>query len=127
MLKVLNSQLIAMLMWLAPMQILTQAHSENLLPVLLKELTSYENKYEETHERSRVILGLNSLLALPQKPPEIMFKMPDIFKMNLKLIRKNAEERVDGEDNDKWEDDGFDAENEEENLQFESDDEDFWE
>ena len=29
-----------------------------------------------------------------------MPKMPDIFKINLKLIRKNAEERVAGEDND---------------------------
>ena len=51
--------------WLAPTQTLTLAHKDNLLTVLLRELTNYEPKYEEVHERSRTILGLNALLALP--------------------------------------------------------------
>ena len=65
MLRVLNSQLLAMLLWVAPKHVLTLAHKDSLLPTLLRELTNYENKYEESHERARVILGLNSLLALP--------------------------------------------------------------
>ncbi len=54
----------------------------------------YESKYELEHERARVILGLNSLLLLPEKPVEIMTKIPDIFRVLLKLVKKNAEERL---------------------------------
>ncbi len=45
MLKVLNSQLMAMLLWVAPVQILTIAHKQNLLNQLLREVTIYESKY----------------------------------------------------------------------------------
>jgi hypothetical protein len=46
------------------------------------------------HERARVILGLNTLLCLPEKPTEIMSFIPDAFKSILRLVRKNAEERI---------------------------------
>jgi hypothetical protein len=68
MLKVLNSQLMAMLLWVAPVQVLTLAHKQNHLSQLLREVTIYESKYEQEHERARVILGLSSLLSLPEKP-----------------------------------------------------------
>ena len=45
MLKVLNSQLLAMLLWVAPVQILTLAHKQNLLTQFLKEVIVYESKY----------------------------------------------------------------------------------
>lgn len=95
MIKSLTSQLLGMLLWLAPTHVLTLAHHDNLVPVLLKELVSYHHKYEMEHERARVILGLNSLLALPEKPPQIMEKMPEIFKTAIALVKKNAEERID--------------------------------
>lgn len=41
MLKILNSQLIALLLWICPTQILTLAHNQKMLPALLKEITSY--------------------------------------------------------------------------------------
>jgi hypothetical protein len=68
MLKVLNSQLIGMLIWVAPIQVLTLAHKQNVLPSILREITIYESKYEMEHERARMILGLNTLLLLPEKP-----------------------------------------------------------
>jgi hypothetical protein len=76
-----------------------------------------------------VILGLNSLLALPQKPQEIMQKMPELFKTAMMLVKKNAEERIDDEDmNGKGEKDSDDDEDDDlENYNFDSDDEDFWE
>ena len=91
MLKVLNSQLLALLLWTAPIQKLTIAHKQNMLPTLLKEITIYESKYEQEHERARIILGINSLLLLPEKPAEILAKIPDLFKTNLKLVKKNAD------------------------------------
>lgn len=68
MMKSLTSQLIGMLIWLAPTQVLTLAHKDKILETYLKELIGYHNKYEMEHERARVILGLNSLLLLPEKP-----------------------------------------------------------
>jgi hypothetical protein len=127
--KSLTSQLIGLLLWLAPTQALTLAHKDNLLDTFLKELVSYHAKYELEHERARVILGLNSLLALPQKPQEIMQKMPELFKTAMMLVKKNAEERIDDEDmNGKGEKDSDDDEDDDlENYNFDSDDEDFWE
>lgn len=40
-LKILNSQLIGMLLWIAPIQILTVAHKQNWLTTLLHEVTVY--------------------------------------------------------------------------------------
>ncbi len=91
MMKALTSQLIGMLLWLAPTLTLTLAHRDGLLPTFLKELVSYHAKYEMEHERARVILGLNSLLLLPEKPQEIMEKIPEIFKTAIVLVKKNAE------------------------------------
>ena len=65
MMKALTSQLIGMLLWLAPTNTLNLAHRDNLLQTFLKELISYQNKYEMEHERARVIFGLNTLLGLP--------------------------------------------------------------
>jgi len=64
MIKVLTSQLLGILIWSSPTQILTLAHRDKLLPNLFKELTIYDAKYEMEHERARVILGLNALLCL---------------------------------------------------------------
>ena len=50
------------------------------------------------HERVRVILGLNSLLALPEKPQIIMEKIPELFKTVIILVKKNAEERIEEEE-----------------------------
>jgi hypothetical protein len=93
--KSLTSQLIGMLLWLAPTHVLTLAHKDKILETFLKELVGYYNKYEMEHERARVILGINSLLLLPQKPQEIMGKMPELFKTAIFLVKKNAEERCD--------------------------------
>jgi hypothetical protein len=49
------------------------------------------------HERARVILGFNALLSLPEKPTEIMPFIPDLFKSLLRLVKKNAEERIEEE------------------------------
>lgn len=91
MMKSLTSQLIGMLLWLAPTQVLTLAHKDKLLETFLKELIGYHNKYEMEHERARVILGLNSLLLLPEKPNEILEKMPELFKTAIALVKKNAD------------------------------------
>jgi len=61
----MNSQLLGLLLWNAPTQVLTLAHGQQMLANLLKEVCGYESKYELQHERARVILGLNTLLALP--------------------------------------------------------------
>lgn len=66
--KSLTSQLIGLLLWVAPTQVLTLAHKDNILEVILKEIISEKSKYEMEHERARVLLGLNSLLSLVEKP-----------------------------------------------------------
>jgi hypothetical protein len=71
------------------------AHKDKILETFLKEMVGYYNKYEMEHERARVILGINSLLLLPEKPQEIMGKMPELFKTAIFLVKKNAEERCD--------------------------------
>ena len=128
MLKVLNSQLLALLLWTAPIQTLTNAHKQNMLPALLKEITVYESKYEQEHERARVILGINSLLLLPEKPAEILAKVPELFRANLKLVRKNADERLeyDPTSGNILEDDGEEEEDPEE-IEFDDEDDEFWE
>ena len=98
MMKSLTSQLVGMLLWLAPTQVLTLAHNDNNLDNMLKEVITHQNKYELEHERARVILGINSLLLLPEKPPTIMQKMPELFKTAMVLVKKNAEERIDEEE-----------------------------
>ena len=49
MMKALTSQLIGLLLWLAPTVVLTLAHRDGLLSVFLKELVSYHSKYEMEH------------------------------------------------------------------------------
>lgn len=124
MLKVLNSQLLAMLLWVAPVQILTLAHKQNLLTQFLKEVIVYESKYTQEQERARSILGLSTLIALPEKPQEILEKMPDIFKTVLKLVRKSAEDRLDYDPNAHYEDDEEEEESDE--FDFAEDDDEFW-
>lgn len=94
MIKLLTSQLLGLLVWATPKLALTLAHRDQQLDRLLKELTGYESKYEMEHERARTILGLNTLLALPEKPAELLAHLPDIFKTAVKLVRKNAEDRI---------------------------------
>ncbi len=57
MLKALNSQLLAMLLYAAPEKIIQIIVAENYLEVFLKELLGYEARFEESHERQRSILG----------------------------------------------------------------------
>ena len=57
----------------------------------MKELIVYEPKYEEEHERQRVILGLSTLMKHPEKPQFVLNVFPDLFKTLIKLIKKNAE------------------------------------
>ena len=94
MMKMLTSQLIGLLLWVAPTIALNLAHRDNILSVYLKQLVSYHSKYEMEHERARVILGINSILLLPEKPQEIMEKLPEMFKTVVILVKKNAEQRV---------------------------------
>lgn len=49
MLRILNSQLLALLIWAAPTQVLSHAHSKTMLATMLKEVISYEPKYEMEH------------------------------------------------------------------------------
>jgi hypothetical protein len=51
--------------------------------------------------------------------------MPDIFKTVLKLVRKNAEDRLDYDPNAHYEDDEDDEDPEE--FEFDEDDDEFWE
>ena len=60
--KVVNSQLLGLLCWVAPVQILNIAFNNKILPIVIRELTSYTSKYEYDHERCRVILGINAIL-----------------------------------------------------------------
>lgn len=46
MIKILNSQMLGLLLWCSPTQLLTLAHRDQSLPILFKELVSYESKYE---------------------------------------------------------------------------------
>ena len=94
MMRALTSQLIAMLLWLAPAAALSLAHRDGLLATFLKELVGYHTKFEMEHERARLLLGINTLLLLPQKPQEVMETMPELFKTAILLVKKNAEERV---------------------------------
>ena len=57
----------------------------------MKELIMYEAKYEEEHERQRVILGLSSLMKHPDKPQCVISVFPELFKTLIKLIKKNAD------------------------------------
>lgn len=67
-LKVQNSQLLGLLFWVAPRQIIDLAHRQNLIHLVLREITSYDKRYQTKYENARVILGLNSLLLLPDRP-----------------------------------------------------------
>lgn len=46
MLKIINSQLLGLLVWICPTHVLSLAHKDNLLPVLLRQLVSYQSKYQ---------------------------------------------------------------------------------
>ena len=59
--------------------------------IFMKELIMYEAKYEEKHERQRVILGLSSLMKHPDKPQCVISVFPELFKTLIKLIKKNAD------------------------------------
>ena len=102
--------------------------------LFMKELTVYEPKYEEEHERQRVILGLSTLMKHTEKPQFVLAAFPELFKTLIKLIKKNAEERIDeidvqeGKKDD--EDDDEDEEEEDENFDLgdeSEDDAEFWE
>jgi hypothetical protein len=60
----------------------------------MKELLSYEPKYEEEHERQRIILGLSTLIKYPEKPQFVLSRFPDLFKILIKLVKKNAQDRI---------------------------------
>lgn len=90
-LKVLNSQLQGLLLWINPALALKFIEKENIAEKFMKELLSYEAKYEEEHERQRVILGLSSLMKHPEKPQFVLVAFPEMFKTLIKLVRKNAE------------------------------------
>ncbi len=90
-LRVLNSQLQGLLMWINPTLVLKFIEKENIAEQFMKELLAYEPKYEEEHERQRIILGLTSLMKHPDKPQFVLNVFPDLFKTLIKLIRKNAD------------------------------------
>lgn len=74
-------------------------------------------------------IGLNTLIALPDKPQEILVKIPEAFKILVKEVKKNAEDRINEEGGeDDYEEEQSDGDEDVEDLKFESDDdEDFWE
>jgi hypothetical protein len=59
---------------------------------------------------------------LPEKPKEVLAHMPDIFKTLMKLVKRNAEDRLDYASSI---DEG--EEQEEPDFDFDDDDDDFWE
>jgi hypothetical protein len=79
------------------------------------------------HERARVILGLNAIFLLPEKPTEIIGRIHELFKVNLKMVKKNADERVQElHPNPHFLDDDYEDSDEPEEFDFDDDDE-FWE
>ena len=40
-------------------------------------------------------LSVNSILLLPEKPQIVMAKIPQLFKVLMVLVKKNADERID--------------------------------
>jgi hypothetical protein len=133
-LRVLNSQLQGLLLWICPALTYKFIEKEKIADLFMKELTVYEPKYEEEHERQRVILGLSTLMKHTEKPQFVLAAFPELFKTLIKLIKKNAEERIDeidvqeGKKDD--EDDDEDEEEEDENFDLgdeSEDDAEFWE
>ena len=49
MMRSLTSQLVGLLLWLAPTQVLTLAHKDNMLHSILKEISNDKHKYELEH------------------------------------------------------------------------------
>lgn len=93
-LKVINSQLLGMLLWTAPSQILHLAHSQNKLDIVFRQITAHERRYEHDYQRARVILGVNSLLLFANESAELRAAAPTLFKTILNLITKNADKRL---------------------------------
>jgi hypothetical protein len=50
-----------------------------------------------------MILGVSSLVKHPERPPAVLNKFADIFCMLIKLVKKNAEERIDEDEVDQKE------------------------
>lgn len=41
-----------------------------------------------------MILGLSTLMKFPTKPQFVLKRFPDLFKNLIKIVKKNAEDRV---------------------------------
>jgi hypothetical protein len=54
----------------------------------------YQKLLEERHEKKRIILGLLSLLVVAEKPEQLLGQMPNLFKILIRLVGKNAESRI---------------------------------
>ena len=85
---------------------------------------------KEEHERQRVILGLCTFLGMKEKPNEIFHLLPQIFKLLVNLVKKNAELRTDEDHDENYVTDSEDDEEDilqKENLPFNlNEHEDIW-
>lgn len=41
-----------------------------------------------------MILGLSTLMKHPEKPEFLLVRFPDMFKTLMKLVKKNAQDRI---------------------------------
>ncbi len=69
-------------------------NSDNSLPLVLTILNKYPRLLEEKHERKRLIIGLISILLLPEKSQTLIESIPLIFKNLIKLVKKNTRSRI---------------------------------
>ena len=93
-LKSLTIQLISTLIWKFQFEFIKLLASENNLQLALTTISKNQHLLEEKHERKRVIIGLTSLLLIGDKPQTIFDSLPLLFKVLVKLVRKNAKSRV---------------------------------
>ena len=97
---------------------------------MIKSSINCEPLLKEEHERQRVILGLCSLLGMKDRPQEVFNHLPQIFNTIITLVKKNAEVRLDSQNDENYITDSSDDEEDEEakilNFGF-AEAEDIWE
>ena len=92
-LRSLTVQLIGVLFWRFQGLFLKQILPDNL-ELVLNIFTKYYKLLEERHERKRGIMGAASLLLLDEKPQILLNASQKIFKMLIKLVRRNAQSKL---------------------------------
>ena len=88
-------QLSCVMLWSSPALTVFNAQKDGLLEKMLKSCVSCESLFREEQERQRIILGLCTFLGMKEKPNEIYHILPEIFKLLVNLVKKNAEVRID--------------------------------